>query len=240
MYISIEEHPETTYFNEFFLPCKTIELESLSGEKRTFVSYISVVDYEEDKRYYDAVEQIPIINIIRQLLKEKDNSFFFHKDSDAQGPFLVGKKEYWLKYLDITQRWPNHLYLRTKEPIIGFKTVNHDGSPVLGDNDSGPYFVGETYTKDEKEMLEKTGNGFFFSPSISKALFYKKNASNKVFLVVAWGLIFIKNKWCDLCASNLSVIKELSSKEIKMFSPSIKLPKFPVELPLNMNDGENY
>lgn len=159
---------------------------------------------------------------------EGNDDFFFDKnDVDVKGPIFVGNDEYWVRFIDLTERWTNHLWTRSKVPLIGFKTVSKDYRSVWAlrtgrENNSLHYSIGETYSVDEEKFLEN-GCGFFFSPQLKKALNYAENGA-KTLLVVVHGLLLIKNCWDDICASNLTIVKELSSEEMRLLNQDVHKP----------------
>ena len=225
MVYSIEKNTGDTLYREFFYPCKTLELYSKAGKTRKFVEYAEATDYGSDIHKVTENPNIAAHNVVRRLLSEHNRDFFFEETEDSNAtPILIEGKYYWIKYEDLTETWPNHYRTKTKKPLIGFKAVNLDGSSVLpskGKNCS--YQVGETYSIDEATMLADT-SGFYFSPQLDKALSYGLS-DKKVLLVVASGLVFIKNSWDDLAAQTLTIVREISKEEIFLLNPTIHEPK---------------
>ena len=226
MYLTIEKNIGETLYREFFYPCKTIRLYSKHGETRTFVEYSEATDYCTHFHPNTNELEIAIGNVALKLKSEGNEDFFFAKDDKDASPVYVGRRTYWLRFEDITEQWANHYWTKLKTPLIGFKAVSKNGAPIFTSKQANPiyYSVGETYSVDEKKMLANVENGFFFSPFIGKALSYIKK-DEIVFMVVATGLVYIKNSWDDLCSSNLTIVKEVSQKEIIQLNPSISKPK---------------
>ncbi len=69
--------------------------------------------------------------------------------------------------------------------------------------------------------------GYYFSLQLEKALqyYYNREEEADIFLVVAWGLIFIKNEWNDMGAQNLKFVRRLTKKDIALLSPTVYEPK---------------
>lgn len=220
----IEKNVGETLFQQYFYSCRTLELTSNTGEKRRFVE-ISEPN-ETCLASSESPLKIAIKNAIRKLLREQDNQYFYSEtDQDVLGPFVIGGKEYYVKCFDSTESWPNHYWVRTKHPIIGFKAISADGTSALYQKvpTSIPYASerryreGQTYHITDKEYLCGAGKGFFFSPTVSKALqYYKSNQASKMCLVAASGIVFVKNSWDDLCASRLTIIEMLSEEAIQL------------------------
>ena len=220
MYLTIEKNIGETLYREFFYPCKTIRLYSKHGETRTFVEYSEATDYCTHFHPNTNELEIAIGNVALKLKSEGNEDFFFAKDDKDASPVYVGRRTYWLRFEDITEQWANHYWTKLKKPLIGFKAVSKKGTPIFTSKQADPiyYSVGETYSVDEEKMIASVEKGFFFSPFISKALSYVKK-DERVFMVVATGLVFIKNNWDDLCASNLTIVKELTREEINLLNP---------------------
>ena len=227
---SLETSTEETFFRETFFPCKTIVLQSVNGNERRFVEYAEAAEHETDTWPCLGNLDVALHNTVRRLLAEKEGSFFFPEDDEHSHPVMVDYKEYHLRYEDKTEMWHNHFFLRTRKPILGFKGVTKECKSLYAaeKNDERRYVCGETIITDETDILnpEKTSSwGCFFSQDIEKALCYAKNGG-KLLLVVASGLIFVKNNWYDLAASNLTIVTELTEEEISRLQPLIHTPKY--------------
>ncbi len=226
MYLTIEKNIGETLYREFFYPCKTIRLYSKHGETRTFVEYTEASDYGLNICPNIDESEVAAGNAVLRLIAEGIEDYFFDNNTTGAIPVYTRRGTHWIKYEDVTDQWTNHYWTRLKAPLVGFKAVSKNGEPIFTSKqtDSIHYSVGETYSVDEKKMLANVENGFFFSPFIGKALSYIKK-DEIVFMVVATGLVYIKNSWDDLCSSNLTIVKELSQKEIIQLNPSISKPK---------------
>jgi len=226
---SLETSTEETFFRETFFPCKTIVLQSVNGNERRFVEYAEAAEHETDTWPCLGNLDVALHNTVRRLLAEKEGSFFFPEDDDYSHPVIVDGVEYHLRYEDRTDTWLNHFFLRTRKPILGFKGVTKDNRSSYADEkkDERRYVCGETVITDEIDMLElDTGSyGCYFSQDVDKALGYAKNGG-KLLLVVASGLIYVKNHWNDLAASKLTVVRELTKEEIDLLHPDIHTPKY--------------
>ncbi len=220
---TIEKHIGETLYREFFYPCKTLSLYSKHGKTRTFVEYTEASDHSI--RLKAKGLKAALSNAVLRLTAENNEDFFFDKNEIGAKPVRVGQCTHWLKFEDITEQWPNHYWTRLKTPLVGFKTVSKNGQSLFVPKQDEPccYVIGETYSIDERKMLAGEKNGIFFSPEIDKALSYVKK-DEKVFLVVAAGLVFIKNNWNDLCSSKLTIVRELSQEDIDLLTPSIHKP----------------
>lgn len=229
---TIEKNLGETIYREFFYSCKTLLFYSKDGKTRRFVEYSKASDY--GKRICPNIEELKVAvgNAVLRLIAEGNEEFFFNKsDAGVEGPIMVDQNIYWLKYEDVTEQWPNHYWARLKAPIVGFKAVSKDyGSVWLSRNNYSfencprSYLIGETYSVDERKMLEGSEKGFYFSPSLAKAMNYVKK-DERLLLVAASGLIFVKNSWDDLAASALTIVKELSKEEIDLLNPTVHVPK---------------
>ncbi|MBR4655767.1 MAG: hypothetical protein IKO68_04140 [Oscillospiraceae bacterium] len=225
---TIEQNVEETFYREYFLPCRTIELQSTDGEKRCFVECTEATDYSDDAYPHGEDMDIALHNVVRRLLAENENRFFFSEcDTTTPKTVIVDGDEYWLQYKDITDQCTNHYWVRTRKPIIGFKGVDCNSFSVYPHKGKTRrrYEVGQTITINEEKMLDSGKEYTFFSPRLEKALIYA-GKKGKVFLVVAYGLIYVKNTWYDLSASNLSIVKELTAEEISLLQPQIYSPKW--------------
>lgn len=225
---SLEKSIEDTFYREMFFPCKTIVLQSVDGIERRFVECSEAAEHETDKRPCLGNLDVALHNTVRRLLAEKEYSFFFPEDDASAQPVMVDYKEYYLRYEDRTDQWPNHYFLRTRKPIVGFKGVTRAyKSSYAAEKNGGRYACGESVITDEIDMLKlNTGSyGCYFSPDIEKALYYARNGG-KLLLVVAFGLVFVKNHWNDLAASKLTVVRELTKEEIDLLHPDIHMPKY--------------
>ena len=222
---TIEKHIGETLYREFFYPCKTLSLYSKHGKTRTFVEYTEASEY--GTHIYPNTEELEVAagNAVLRLIAENNEDFFFDKNEIGAKPVHVGQCTHWLKYEDVTEQCPDHYWTRLKTPLVGFKTVSINGQSLFVSKQDEPccYVIGETYSIDERKMLAGEKNGIFFSPEIDKALSYVKK-DKKVFLVVAAGLVFIKNNWNDLCSSKLTIVRELSQEDIDLLTPSIHKP----------------
>lgn len=223
---TIEKNPEATLFHEIFYPCRTIELEAQDGKKRLFVEYSEATDYGADIVFNENVPCMALKNSVRKLLAEGEASYFYSPtEENVNGHVIIDGLDYWLKARDLTDHWANHYWARIKRPIVGFKSVNSDGSSIWPARGEKTVFsVGKTYSVTENDMLSNPGKGYFFSPKIEKALNYGKE-DRRVFLVVASGLLFVKNSWDDLCSSTLTIIRELTKDEIHLLWPVVESPK---------------
>lgn len=220
----IEKNVGETLFQQYFYSCRTLVFTSITGEKRRFVEVSEPT--KANLATSDSPLEIAVKNAIQRLLRERDYQFFFSEsDKDADGPYVVGGKEYYVRYFDSTESWQNHYWVKTKHPIIGLKAINADGTPaILQKCPSSESYVskrrykeGKIYRKTDKEFLSKDGNGFFFSPTISKAQhYYNSNQTSKMCLVAASGIIFVKNSWDNLCASKLTIIEILSEEAMQL------------------------
>lgn len=222
---SIEKHIGETLYKQFFHPCRTLELYSKQGDVRTFVEYATASDYGFQVCPNIEEQEVAAGNAVLRLIAENNDDFFFGKGDTGARPVYTGKGTYWIKYNDISERWENHYWTRLKTPLIGFKAVSKNGQSLFVSKQDEPsqYSVGETHFVDEKKMLAGEKSGFFFSSEINKALSYVKK-DEKVLLVVATGLVFIKNNWDDLCSSKLTIVRELSREDIELLTPSIHKP----------------
>ena len=225
----IEENPGESLYREYFYPCRTLELHSKDDSSRKFVEYSEATDYGPDLRYDRDTEKMALSNAVRRLLSEKNESFFYKKGEDgADTQVIIEGISYWLKAEDITEKWPNHYWTKTKKPLIGFKTIKKNGEPILPSSREPLiiYKIGNTYSYKEKEMIEGP-RGYYFSLQLEKALqyYYNREEEADIFLVVAWGLIFIKNEWNDMGAQNLKFVRRLTKKDIALLSPTVYEPK---------------
>ena len=223
---TIEKNPEGSLFREIFYPCRTIELEAHDGRKRLFVEYSEATDYGADIDFSENVPCMALKNSVRKLLEEGETSYFYlPTEENVNGHVIIDGMDYWLKVQDLTDQWANHYWARIKRPIVGFKSVNSDGSSIWPARGQKTFYsVGKTYSVTEKAMLNSPIKGHFFSPNIEKALTYGEE-NRRVFLVVASGLIFVKNSWDDLGSSTLTIISELTKKEIHLLRPVKEAPK---------------
>ena len=224
--LTIEKNLGETLYRQLFYPCKTLKFYSKCGKTRTFVEYTEATDYGTNIFPNTEALEVAVANAVLKLIAECNNDFFFdNNDSGVKGPIYIGPDTYWLKYEDITEQWPNHYRSRLKKPLVGFKTVSKDGQSVCSPYQDATFYysIGETYSVDEEEMLEGVRSGFYFSPFLTKALNYVKK-DERILLVVASGLVFVKNAWDDLSTSNLTIVKELSHEEIDLLNPPIHKP----------------
>lgn len=222
---SIEKHIGETLYKQLFYPCRTLELYSKQGNVRTFVEYATASDYGFQVCPNIEEQEVAAGNAVLRLIAENNDDFFFGKGDTGARPVYTGKGTYWIKYNDISERWENHYWTRLKTPLIGFKAVSSNGEPIFTSYQTEPicYTIGQSYIADETKMIEDCKGGFYFSPFITKALNYKER-DGRVLLVVASGLIFIKNSWDDLCSSKLTIVRELSREDIELLTPSIHKP----------------
>lgn len=227
MALTIEKHIGETLYRQFFHSCKTLRLYAKNGKARTFVEYTAATDYGDrnNPNNKNTGLKIAVGNAVLRLIAERNEDFFYDKCEKGVKLVRVNKKVYWIKYEDITEQWTNHYWTRLKTPLIGFKAVSKNGQSLFVSKQDEPsqYSIGETHFVDEKKMLAGEKSGFFFSSEINKALSYVKK-DEKVFLVVATGLVFIKNNWNDLCSSKLTIARELSREDIELLTPSIHKP----------------
>lgn len=226
---SLEKSIEDTFYREMFFPCKTIVLQSVDGIERRFAECSEAAEHETDTWPCLGNLDVALHNTVRRLLAEKEDSFFFPEDDVSAQPVMVDYKEYRLRYEDRTDQWPDHYFHRTRKPIVGFKGVTRDyGSSEAVKKEYKRYYkIGETVSTDEKIMLDIKPNsrGCFFSQDVETALYYAGN-EGRVLFVIASGLIFVHNSWPRLAASNLTIVKELTEKEIDLLCPKINLPKY--------------
>ena len=224
---TIEKHIGETLYRQFFHSCKTLRLYAKNGKARTFVEYTAATDYGDrnNPNNKNTGLKVAVGNAVLRLIAERNENFFYDKCEKGVKLVRVNKKVYWIKYEDITERWPNHYWTRLKIPLVGFKTVSSNGESIFTSYQTEPicYTIGQSYIADETKMIEDCKGGFYFSPFITKALNYKER-DGRVLLVVASGLIFIKNSWDDLCSSKLTIVRELSREDIELLTPSIHKP----------------
>lgn len=194
--------------------------------RRTFVELSEATDYGDDLQQHVAEKpQMALMNVVRRLIAEEGNNFFFDRDDDGVNQQVcINGVIYYLKAEDLTESWENHYWTKTKKPLVGFKTIRKDGQPVVTSykSDIPHYEVGRTYLTDEKNMLSMTG-GYYFSQQLQKALCYS-NKGTITCMVVASGLILIKNQWDDMCAQNMTIVRKLTKHEINLLSPTINKP----------------
>lgn len=222
----IEKNPGETLYREYFFPCKTLELTARDGTKRTFVEYAEATNNGHDLRRGSETPDMALTNAVRRLLQEGNDIFFFDQsDKEVNSHVLIDGEFYWLKREDISETWRNHYWTKTKKPIVGFKTIRKDGKSVVPTHSDRImcYEIGKQYSIDEATMLDKV-NGFYFSQQIEKALYYAKE-DTQTCMVVASGLILIRNSWDDMCAQNLTIVRKLTKSDIMLLSPAIELPK---------------
>lgn len=225
--MSIEDNPTTTFFHEMFFDCKTWEFTSRNDKrKKRFVECVERTDDANNIVCPEQYQDLSIINAVRKLLNEKEMDFFYDPDEEDVTPLTLDNQVYYVKAKDITKKWPNHYYLRARRPLLGFKAVREDGSSVMSrlKNPSRRYKVGEVYNTEEDDILNSDGSPIFFSLSYEKACSYLQ-AGYKMFLIVASGLIFIKNNWDDMGASSLLVLKELSLDEMNNIGKYVYVPR---------------
>ncbi len=224
----IEEFPHETFFSEWFHNCKTLEFTSRDDRKKCFVEYIDETDVSANIIDHERYEDLSIKNAVRKLLDGKEIDFFFTKDYPDVYPVYMDETFYYVKVEDITKRWPNHYWLRPRQPIIGFKAVSKSGGSVMS-KPTDPtirYQVGKEYNIDETAMLHNNKNGTFFSPSFYKAKSYLyNNEGGKMLLVAASGLILVCNQWDDMACSKLRIIKELNSEDIERIDMEMNNPR---------------
>lgn len=225
MFPRIEKDLGETLYREYFFPCRTLELIARDGTKRKFVEYSEATDNGHDLRRDGVKPEMALINAVRRLLTEGTDVFFFDQnDIGVNSHVLIEGKFYWLKCKDISEAWPNHYWTKTRKPIVGFKTITKDGKSVVPtqSNRAMYYEIGKQYSVDEATMLDEI-NGFFFSQQLEKALYYEKEGTQTC-MVVASGLILIKNRWDDMCAQNLTLVRKLTKNDIKLLTPTIEVP----------------
>lgn len=226
---SIEKSTEDTFYRDSFFPCKTLMLQSVDGRKRCFVECSEATDCDLDIwPIFDNLD-IALHNTVRRLLVEKDDAFFFPEADEKAHPVVVDGDEYHLCYEDITEEWTNHYWVRARRPIIGYKGVSKNYKSTYGSEkyDNRQYKAGETVITEERLMLDSDvpGNGCFFSPDVEKALSYVRDGG-KLLLVAASGLIFVKNRWNDLAASSLTIVREITKEEVSLLRPATYTPKY--------------
>ncbi len=226
MFPGIEDNPGETLFREYFYPCRTLELYDKNNKRRIFVEYSEATDYGQDMRRDGEKPDMSLCNAVRKLLQEKNDSFFFaRQDVGVNSHVLIDGTFYWLKCKDITEICGNHLWVRTKRPMIGFKTITKDGKSVVSTylDESFTYSMGQTYSVSEEKMFNDN-KGFFFSPQLRKALSYASD-DTYTYVVIAYGLMMITNRWDDLRAQNLTIVRRLTRQDIKLMSPEANGPK---------------
>lgn len=214
---SIEDSPVETFFEDWFHKCKALEFTSRTGQTRVLLEYMDETDCIDHINGKYRYEDMSVKNAVSKLISAgMDDYYLFDKSDDGVYPVCIDGKMYYVKYEDVSKRWPGHYWLRAKRPIIGFKAVSASGGSVMIEptNPEVTYKVGEEYSFDEDRMLNEHDFGSFFSPSLLKAKSYVK-AGYKICLVAASGLIFVKNNWNDLAASRLSIVRKLTNEDIK-------------------------
>lgn len=224
----IEDFPYETFFREWFHNCKTLEFTSKDDRKKRFVEYVDETDVSANIIDHEIYEDLSVKNAVRKMINEKEENYFFAKDDLNVYPVYLDDTIYFVKFEDITKRWPNHYWLRPRQPIVGFKAVSKNGGSVMS-KPTDPtirYRVGEEYSADENAMLQNNSNGTFFSPSFYKAMSYlHNNRDGKLLLVAASGLILVHNQWDDMACSKLKIIKELSSEDIDRIDMEMNNPR---------------
>lgn len=212
----IEDCPFETFFEEWFYNCKTLEFTSKNGANRKFVEFIDRTDISSNISDCSRYEDLSIKNAVRKLLDEHAEDYFYENTDQGVFPVLIDGTIRYVMVEDITKHWSDHLWLRSRRPIIGFKAVSKDGGSVMH-KPKDPlykYIVGKEYHFCEDDMINDMKLGPFFTPSYRKAYSYW-GKDCRMLLVAASGLIFVKNNWDDMAASSLRIIRELTNEDME-------------------------